>query len=149
MFLFVLFCFGDAFTFIFLELFVVYENTSTCVCDGVRVVYPFSFLCCVFVLFAFLLFFVYPMLPVYLDCRFFSLTFISIVMVINSTNIKKTNNHSHLNWTQWQRHMLFCFVLFCFDVALTIVWFFVGVFFDAVLAIVCFVCCFVSMLLLP
>jgi hypothetical protein len=92
---------------------------------------------------------VYPMLPVYLDCRFFSLTFISIVMVINSTNIKKTNNHSHLNWTQWQRHMLFCFVLFCFDVALTIVWFFVGVFFDAVLAIVCFVCCFVSMLLLP
>ena len=149
MFLFVLFCFGDAFTFIVLELFVVYENTSTCVCDGVRVVYPFSFLCCVFVLFAFLLFFVYPMLPVYLDCRFFSLTFISIVMVINSTNIKKTNNHSHLNWTQWQRHMLFCFVLFCFDVALTIVWFFFGVFFDAVLAIVCFVCCFVSMLLLP
>jgi len=43
---------------------------STWVFGGVRVAHPFSFLCCVFVLFVFVLCPVYPMLPVSLDCPF-------------------------------------------------------------------------------
>ena len=39
--------------------------------DGIRVAHHFSFLRCVFTLFVFVLCFVYPMLPVSLDCQFF------------------------------------------------------------------------------
>ena len=38
--------------------------------DGVRVAYRFSFLCCVFVLFVFVLSFVYPLLTYSLNCPF-------------------------------------------------------------------------------
>jgi len=94
-------------------------SLSPVVCRTVRVLYTLfvhsgvhHILCCVCVLFVFVLCLVYPMLPVSLDFPFvitlrYSLTFISIVMVNNSIIINKTNNHlwrhniEHTKTTLW------------------------------------------------
>ena len=53
------------------ELLTLREHLcSPPVFSGVRVAHRFSFLCCVFVLFVFVLCLVYPLLPVFLDCPF-------------------------------------------------------------------------------